>query len=104
MSKLRPTGITADRNEKTLTIEWNNGRSLTYTFAGLRAVCPCVECKGGHANMGGPPDMGVYNDAYNPQLNLKEIGQVGSYALQFHWNDGHHTGIYTWDYLSQIDA
>jgi DUF971 family protein len=102
MSKPRPTGITADRNQKTVTIEWNNGRSCTYTFAGLRAVCPCVECKGGHAHMGGPPDMGAYNDAYNPQLSLEDIGQVGSYALQFHWNDGHHTGIYTWDYLLQV--
>ena len=27
---------------------------------------------------------------------------VGNYALQFTWDDGHHTGIYTWEYLYQI--
>lgn len=27
---------------------------------------------------------------------------VGNYALQFAWDDGHHTGIYTWEYLKRL--
>lgn len=27
---------------------------------------------------------------------------VGNYALQFTWDDGHHTGIYTWEYLLRL--
>jgi DUF971 family protein len=27
---------------------------------------------------------------------------VGRYAVQIHWNDGHSTGIYSFDYLRQI--
>jgi len=27
------------------------------------------------------------------------VTPVGRYALSFHWNDGHQTGIYSWDYL-----
>jgi DUF971 family protein len=34
------------------------------------------------------------------QVDRLEI--VGNYALQFYWNDGHHTGIYTWDYLYRL--
>ena len=31
--------------------------------------------------------------------NLEAITPVGSYAVQLRWNDGHDSGIYTWDYL-----
>lgn len=99
MSNPRPAGITADRNERTLTIRWNDGHESRYPFAGLRAVCPCVECKGGHANMGGPPDAPKVRDTPNVGINLEKIEPVGSYALQFQWSDGHWTGIFTWEYL-----
>ncbi len=32
-------------------------------------------------------------------LNLDAATAVGSYAIQFAWNDGHDSGIYTWNYL-----
>ena len=96
---IRPTAVQADRNERILTITWNDGTECRYTFTGLRAICPCVECKGGHANMGGPPDMNKYAAAANSDLNLEGVEQVGSYALQFNWSDGHWTGIYTWEFL-----
>jgi len=101
MSTIRPANITADRNKRTLTIEWNDGTTCDYPFAGLRAVCPCVECRGGHANMGGPADLRVLRETKHETLNLERIEPVGSYALQFFWSDGHHTGIYTWSYLRQ---
>ncbi|MCL4868258.1 MAG: DUF971 domain-containing protein [Anaerolineae bacterium] len=103
MAAIYPTGVTADRNERVLLITWNDGRESRYPFAGLRAVCPCVECKGGHANMGQPPDLEQLRTATNPDLNLEQVQSVGSYALQFMWSDGHYTGIYTWEYLRQAD-
>ncbi|HEX6387416.1 MAG TPA: DUF971 domain-containing protein [Anaerolineae bacterium] len=101
MTKSRPTNITADRTKRTLTIEWSDGVTCDYPFAGLRAVCPCVECRGGHAHMGAPPDPRIVRETRNEALNLERIEPVGSYALQFFWNDGHSTGIYTWEYLRQ---
>lgn len=98
---MKPTGVKADRNERVVRITWSDGKECTYTFAGLRAICPCVECKGGHANMGGPPDMDAYRAADDPDLNLEKLEAVGSYALQFVWSDGHYTGIYSWEYLRQ---
>ena len=97
----RPANIKADRNERTLTITWQDGHESVYPFAGLRAVCPCVECKGGHEHMGGPPDPRVVRDTPPGDLNLENIAQVGGYALQFFWDDGHSTGIYTWETLRQ---
>lgn len=96
---VRPASITADRKTKKLTIEWSDGHESIYSFAGLRAVCPCVECKGGHAHMGGPPDPRMVRDAEDTDLTMNRIEQVGGYALQFFWSDGHTTGIYTWSML-----
>lgn len=97
----RPTHVTADRSKRLLLIEWSDGAACEYPFAGLRAICPCVECRGGHAQMGGPPDVRLLYTVKNETLNLESVQAVGSYALQFFWNDGHNTGIYTWDYLRQ---
>ena len=98
---VRPTDVKADRNRRVVTIAWTDGQICDYPFAGLRAICPCVECKGGHANMGGPPDVHLLKAAGNDGLNLENVQAIGSYAIQFFWNDGHSTGIYTWDYLHQ---
>ena len=98
-NKIRPTGVTADRERRVLTIQWSDGRECSYTFAGLRAVCPCVLCQGGHANMGRPADKLLLLKSQNDALNLDAATAVGSYAIQFAWNDGHDSGIYSWDYL-----
>ena len=98
---VRPTGVTADRQKRQLTVTWDDGQASHYPFAGLRAICPCVECRGGHEHMGGPPDVDLLHTAVNDALNLEFVQAVGSYALQFSWSDGHATGIYTWDYLRQ---
>lgn len=98
-NKVRPTNVVADRTMREVTIEWNDGSSCVYTFAGLRAVCPCVMCQGGHENMGRPADKLLLQKTQDDALNLEAANAVGAYAIQFVWNDGHDSGIYTWDYL-----
>ena len=99
MTKPRPTNIVADRSERLLIITWHDGQECRYPFAGLRAVCPCAECRGGHENMGQPADKEVLYSTEDPQINMENLEQVGSYALNISWNDGHWQGIYTWEYL-----
>jgi DUF971 family protein len=101
MDKIRPTNITANRNERLLIIEWNDGEECRYPFAGLRAVCPCAECQGGHDNMGKPADKLLLYTTKNPDLNIEKIEPVGSYAVSILWSDGHWQGIYTWHYLHE---
>ena len=88
---IRPTGVTADRNERELRITWSDGRECHYPFAGLRAICPCVTCKGGHDNMGGPPDLSVLHSTKNEGISIENIHAIGSYAIQIVWSDGHTT-------------
>ncbi len=99
MTKVRPSGVKADRNKRIVTIDWNDGTSCDYSFAGLRAICPCVECQGGHDKMGKPADKELLQTAVDPALNLESVEAVGSYAISFVWNDGHFAGIFSWDYL-----
>ena len=33
---------------------------------------------------------------------ITKIDQVGNYALRPHFDDGHNTGIYTWEYLREL--
>ena len=96
---IKPTNVIADRQKRELVINWTDGHESRYPFDGLRAICPCVECRGGHAQMGQPPDLKVVRDAFATDLNLERVEAVGAYAIQFHWSDGHWTGIYTWEML-----
>jgi DUF971 family protein len=104
MTRIRPTDITVDKSDAKLSIQWSDGRGSRYSLAGLRAVCPCVTCCGGHANMGKPADKDLLRSAQDPELEVTRIELVGSYAMQVVWSDGHDTGIYTWDYLREAGS
>jgi DUF971 family protein len=101
MPKSRPTGITVDRTRKVLAIPWDDGHRSEYPLSLLREACPCAECRGGHANMGPPPDplSVVIPLAPSKSYAVRDLKLVGNYAMQIEWGDGHMFGIYTWDYL-----
>jgi DUF971 family protein len=104
MSNPSPTNITADRQTRRFTVNWNDNHVSTYTFTFLRLACPCAECKGGHERMGTLPDLDLYDrpDEDTPATRLTQVEAVGSYGLTIHWEDGHQYGIYNWHYLRAI--
>ena len=104
MNPSRPANITADRATSTLTILWNDHHKSAYSFALMRAACPCAECRGGHAKMSSSPDPNVFDTQpeNSPASRLKNIEAVGTYAITIEWEDGHHFGIYNWNYLRQL--
>jgi len=101
---MKPTGITANRHTNQLTISWDDGHESNYSFTLVRLACPCAECRGGHDNMGTLPDPSVYSqpNEETPATRLRNLEAVGTYALTFEWEDGHHYGIYNWNYLRAI--
>ncbi len=82
-----------------LQIDWNDGHRGRHTTPILRKYCPCAACKTERDVHDGPTLLPIVVPGKN---ELKSIEQVGSYALQLFWVDGHRTGIYTFDYLRQI--
>ncbi|MGH2521754.1 MAG: gamma-butyrobetaine hydroxylase-like domain-containing protein [Anaerolineales bacterium] len=101
----RPTAITLDRKRNVLLIPWDEGHTSEYPLSLLREACPCVECRGGHENMGTAPnvdDLLIIPLAPMKSYVITRILPVGNYAIQPEWDDGHHTGIYTWAYLRAL--
>ncbi|GAP20073.1 gamma-butyrobetaine hydroxylase-like domain-containing protein [Leptolinea tardivitalis] len=103
MSNL-PKDITADKSKQELTVIWKDGHISRYPFTLLRAGCPCAVCRGGHEKMSQDPDPAVFDVLLpdSPAVHLRRADTVGTYALAFEWEDGHHEGIFSWDYLRAL--
>jgi DUF971 family protein len=90
--------IHADREARTLAIEWADGHATTYDFTALRWLCPCAYCRG-EAGMPGWLDSAPTLTA--EQTRLVDLQLVGNYAVAPSWGDGHHTGYYTFTILRE---
>ena len=94
-----PTKIDVDR-EEAVTITWADGRVVRLGLVELRANCPCAECRERRKT-----HEPVWPRAGSPQpLRILDAHLVGAFGIGFDWNDGHGTGIYTWDALRRWSA
>ena len=100
----RPKRIAISQSKSQLSIEWEDGEICEFPLVGLRAACPCAECRGGHENMGKPgsPEMLEIPIINKASSELDRVEQVGNYAIQLFWKDGHSFGIYTWQFLKEL--
>jgi len=74
-------------------ITWEDAHISHWDLATIRGACGCATCHELRAE--GKP---VYlKDA--GELDVLDAELVGSYGVNFHWNDGHRTGIYRWEDL-----
>ena len=101
---MRPSSVLASKSQGELRIVWEDGHTSRYPLAGLRAACPCAECRGGHEGMAQPvtPDLLTARRMEGPAVELLSLEAVGNYALLPVWADGHRFGIYTWDFLRRL--
>jgi DUF971 family protein len=88
-----PTEINHVKAEKTVRITWDDGHVGDYSEEYLRGYCPCALCQGHGAQRRFLPV---------PDAKLMDIRAVGNYAIDLRWQDGHSTGIYTFDYLRAL--
>lgn len=104
MTIANPVEITADKIKQTLFVSWDDGHISQYPFSLLRAGCPCAVCRGGHENMRSEPDPSVFENVLpeSPATRINKVEAVGSYAVTFEWMDGHHEGIFSWNYLRAL--
>lgn len=100
-----PAKVRVHKSEGTgLEIDWKDGHHSAWTFAWLRNACPCATChdereKSGRAPGEPAPQPATLLPLYQAPPQPESVTPVGNYALSFTWNDGHKTGIYSWDYL-----
>ena len=84
-------------SNRELLIVWKDGHESRYVGAVLRGLCPCASCQDEDTGQRLILPMHIPDD-----LEFQKIEMVGRYALQFDWSDGHHTGIYSFDYLRRL--
>jgi len=92
---------------KGIEIDWKDGHHSSYGTDYLRDWCPCASCTGAHGTEPREKETEKKPVAdpfqmYKPKLKMLSIQPIGSYAFQIDWNDGHNTGIYSYDHLRSI--
>ena len=96
---MRPLDIQPIGTE--LAIKWTDGREDFIPLENLRRACPCAGCKGETDILGN-----LYKSPAKPYaanaFALVKFVNVGGYAIQPVWADGHNTGIYSFDYLQRV--
>ena len=103
-----PQHVRVRKSEGTgVEIDWKDGHTSHWSFAWLRDACPCATCneerEQEHRQPGEPkPKPANLLPVYKEPLRPLQVQQVGRYAISFEWNDGHHSGIFSWEYLRRM--
>ncbi len=103
-----PTAVKVNLTSGTgVEIAWADGHQSRYLFGWLRDACPCATCDEARTNDGRKPGEAAKADLvalplFKPAMKPTAAHPVGKYAIQFDWNDGHTSGIYSWQYLRDV--
>jgi DUF971 family protein len=94
-SKPSPTTLTVHQQSACLEIAFDTGEQFRLPFELLRVYSPSAEVQG-H----GPGQEVLQTGKRNVQITALE--PVGRYAVQPTFDDGHESGIFSWDYLYDL--
>jgi DUF971 family protein len=90
-----PVEIKLRRASGLLVITFDDGRCFDYPFEYLRVHSPSAEVRG-H----GPGQERLQTGKEN--VIVTAVEPVGHYAVRLVFDDGHDSGLYTWDYLREL--
>ena len=93
--------VTFETVNDLMLFKWEDGLESHINLKVLREKCPCADCEGEKDVFGN-----IYKGDTKPMNEnsflLKGIQPVGYYALRPFWNDGHHSGIYSFEFLRTL--
>jgi DUF971 family protein len=90
-----PVEIRYERARRTLHVSFDNGWACALPAEYLRVESPSAEVQG-H----GPGQKVIIGG--KRAVGITAIEPVGQYAVRLLFDDGHDTGIYSWDYLLEV--
>ena len=93
----KPLGIKLHKRSRELELEYAGDERYRLSCEYLRVYSPSAEVRG-H----GPGQEVLQTGKLN--VTITDIKPVGNYAVQLVFDDGHDTGIFSWDYLRQLGA
>jgi DUF971 family protein len=101
MATYQPTNLLLHQHSRMLEVSFDDGVTYRLPCEYLRVYSPSAEVRGHGPGQG---TLQVGKEA----VNITDIEPVGNYAVRLLFDDGHNTGLYTWDYLyllgKQFDA
>lgn len=80
-----------------LHILFEDGKEATISSETLRVQSPSAEVRG-HGGQKPPPLAGKEN------VKIARLEPVGNYAVRIVFDDGHDSGLYSWDYLEELSG
>ena len=94
-STIRPTDIRLHQKSRVLEVTFEDGHQFKFPCEYLRVYSPSAEVRG-HG-----PGQDVLQIG-KEKVNITNIEPVGSYAVCLRFDDGHDTGLYSWDWLHHL--
>lgn len=90
-----PTYVGAAPDRSTLKVTFDTGETFVLAAEYLRVESPSAEVQG-HSAAGKQMVTGKQD------VKIKTLEPVGNYAVRIGFDDGHDTGLFTWDYLHEL--
>jgi len=91
----RPTTITLHRASHVLEVGFDSGETFGLPAEYLRVHSPSAEVQG-H----GPGQRVLVAGKAN--VNIEAVEPIGNYAVLLRFDDGHATGLFSWDILYEL--
>jgi DUF971 family protein len=99
-------------SERTLQITWSDNEIQSIPFRRLREACPCATCREKKMPSGDATEnvdrltMGmlpVISAAEARPLDILAMEPVGNYAYNIRFSDGHSSGLFTFEWLRNLE-
>jgi DUF971 family protein len=90
-----PTEITVKRKTRMLEVAWADGTRYALPFEYLRVHSPSAEIRG---HGGGEGKLELAKES----VQVTRVEPIGMYAVRLHFDDGHNSGLFSWDYLREL--
>ncbi|MCY3819172.1 MAG: DUF971 domain-containing protein [Gammaproteobacteria bacterium] len=91
---MNPVAVTYHRDSCTLELDYGDTKAVLSAEL-LRVYSPSAEVRG-HSDAERVLQTG------KKHVGIEEIQAVGNYAIRIVFDDGHDTGIYSWDFLKDL--
>ncbi len=95
--KPRPVSINLKKKSRLLKIEFDDNSTFELSCELLRVFSPSAEVRG-HGPGQEILQIGKENVA------IEDVEAVGNYAVKLIFDDGHDSGIYTWEFLHDLGS
>lgn len=92
---MTPKRVVLGKARDELVLHYGDGTVAQLPAEYLRVESPSAEVRGHGAGQ----EVLQYGKA---RVRIERVEPAGRYALQIHFDDGHNTGIYSWEYLRQL--